>query len=73
MKITPNWLFTKDQSIINTIAIDPVHDKCIIGINNQIYYIDTITGKEQALCEKHKNDITCLAFRKDGLWFASGS
>jgi len=34
---------------------------------------DLVTGKETKKCEKHTGEISALAFRKDGLWFASGA
>jgi len=53
-------------------AVDPVHDQIIAGIGKVIYILNASDGTEVKKCEKHSQDITCLSYRKDGLWFASG-
>ena len=72
MKIIEKWK-QKTQYQINAISIDPVHNQIIVGIGKVIVFFDAITGKELGHCEKHTQDITCLAFRKDGKVFASGA
>jgi hypothetical protein len=52
--------------------VDPVQDQVLVAYGTTILLLDIITGKELKRCEKHSQDVTCLAFRKDGLWFASG-
>jgi len=57
---------------INACAVDPVHDHVLIGIGKIIYVINALDGTEIKKCEKHTQEITCLSYRKDGLFFASG-
>lgn len=74
MKIIVKWLEDK-KTPISACAIDPVFDKIIIGVGKLIYYF-SLKDKErsdQIKCDKHTSDVTCLGFRKDGLFFASGS
>jgi WD40 repeat protein len=72
MKIILKWQINKENVPIVACAIDPVHDKIIVGVGKTIIVMDVTTGAEIRKCEKHSQDITCLAYRKDGLWFASG-
>jgi WD40 repeat protein len=72
MKIILKWQLNKDNLPINACAIDPVHDQMIIAVGKSIIVLDVINGNEIRKCEKHTQDVTCLAYRKDGLWFASG-
>ncbi len=57
---------------INAMATDPVHDQIIIGVGKTIYVLNAVDGTEIKKCEKHTQEVTCLSYRKDGLWFASG-
>ena len=71
MKILVKW--TKKANVpISAISVSPVNNQVIIGIGKVIIFYDAITGKELKQCEKHTQDVTCLAFRKDGKFFASG-
>ena len=71
MRILVKW--TKKANVpINAISVSPVNNQVIIGIGKVIVFYDAITGKELKQCEKHTQDVTCLAFRKDGKFFASG-
>jgi len=45
----------------------------LISCGKAILILDSNTGNELKKCEKHTEDVTCLAVRKDGLMFASGS
>ena len=72
MKIIEKWKL-KHPIQINAISVDPIHNQMIVGIGKVIVFFDAVTGKELGHCEKHTNDITCLAFRKDGKVFASGA
>ncbi len=72
MKIIQKWQIVKENYPISACAIDTVHDQMIIGVGKIIIVLDVTTGAEIKRCEKHTADITCLAYRKDGLWFASG-
>ncbi len=72
MKIILKWQINKENTPIMACAIDPVHDKMILGVGKSIIVLDVVTGNELKKCEKHTQDITCLGYRKDGLWFASG-
>ena len=44
----------------------------ILSYGKVIIVLDIQTGLEIKRCEKHTQEVTCLAYRKDGLWFASG-
>jgi hypothetical protein len=44
----------------------------VIGYGRSIILLDILTGNEIKKCDKHTQDVTCLGYRKDGLWFASG-
>ena len=57
---------------MSALAVDPVQDQVLVAYGTTILLLDILTGKELRRCEKHSQDVTCLAFRKDGLWFASG-
>jgi WD40 repeat protein len=57
---------------VSALAVDPVQDQVLVAYGSTIVILDVISGKEIKRCEKHTQDVTCLAFRKDGLWFASG-
>jgi hypothetical protein len=72
MKIVLKWQINKEGIAISACAIDPVHDKMIISVGKAIIEMDVVTGAETKKAEKHTSDVTCLAYRKDGLWFASG-
>lgn len=72
MKIVLKWQITK-ESQVTACSVDPVHDQLIISYGKIIILYDIITGVEIRRCEKHTQDVTCLAFRKDGIWFASGA
>jgi hypothetical protein len=72
MKILLKWQLFKENNVITACAVDPVHDQAIIGVGKTIIILDVTNGNEIKRCEKHTGDITCLAYRKDGLWFASG-
>lgn len=72
MKIIVKWTQTNSVPIF-AIAVDPVHNHLIVGIGKAIVFFDAVTGKELKRCEKHTGDITCLTFRKDGQFFASGA
>lgn len=71
MRIVVKWKIEKNTSI-SACAVDPVHDKILIGVESEILMVDVNTGSELASYKKHSGDITCLGFRKDGLFFASG-
>jgi hypothetical protein len=73
MKIVLNWQVTKENIPISACAIDPVHDQIIIGVGKTIIMLLVTNGNELKRGEKHTSDITCLAYRKDGLMFASGA
>jgi hypothetical protein len=73
MKIVLNWQVTKENIAISACAIDPVHDQIIIGVGKTIIMLQVTNGNEVKRGEKHTSDITCLAYRKDGLMFASGA
>ena len=71
MRILVKW--TKKVNVpISAISVSPVNNQVIIGIGKVIIFYDAISGKELKQCEKHTQDVTCLAFRKDGKFFASG-
>ena len=72
MKILIKWTI-KTPIPITAISVDPVHNRLICGMGKQIILYDAVNGKELSKFEKHQGDITCLAFRKDGLIFASGA
>lgn len=71
MKIIIKWKLEKNCQIV-ALAVDPVHDQVLIGVEKTIVIFDSIKGSEIASCERHTSDITCLSVRKDGLFFASG-
>jgi hypothetical protein len=71
MKIILKWQQTKESPII-ACAVDPVQDNLIIGVGKTIIIYDVVSGNEKKRCDRHTGDITCLAIRKDGQWFASG-
>ena len=73
MKIILNWQVTKENLAINACAVDPVHDRLIIGLGKVIIMLDVTNGNELKRGEKHSSEITCLAYRKDGVMFASGA
>ena len=80
MKITVTWTLNHTMAVL-AIAIDPVHDCFIAGVGKRIYLYKIVfndkekkeEAKELKQMEKHTADITCLSFRKDGNFFASGS
>ena len=72
MKIIVKWTL-KNSIPISAISVDQVHNKLIVGLGKQIVYYDAVNGKEICRFEKHSQDVTCVAFRKDGLNFASGA
>ena len=72
MKIIVKWTI-KNPTPITSISVDQVHNKLIVGLGKQIVYYDAINGKELSRFERHTQDVTCVAFRKDGLNFASGA
>ena len=72
MKILLKWQINKENVPISACAIDPVHDNMIVGVGKNIIVINVENGEEIRKCEKHSAEVTCLAYRKDGLWFASG-
>lgn len=72
MKIILKWQLNKENVPISACAIDPVHDNMIAGVGKTIIVINLDNGEEIKRCDKHNGEITCLAYRKDGLWFASG-
>jgi WD40 repeat protein len=72
MKIILKWQLNKENIPISACSIDPVHDNMIVGVGKTIIVINVENGEEIKRCEKHTGEITCLAYRKDGLWFASG-
>ncbi len=72
MKIILKWQITKENYPISACAVDPVHDTILIGVGKVIIIVDVLTGNEIKRCEKHTQDVTCLAYRKDGNMFASG-
>jgi WD40 repeat protein len=72
MKIIQKWQIVKENYPISACAIDTAHDQIMIGCGKSIIILDVHTGSEIKRCEKHSGDITCLAYRKDGKWFASG-
>ncbi len=72
MKIILKWQLNKENVPISACAIDPVHDNMIVGVGKSIIVINVENGEEIRRCEKHAAEVTCLAYRKDGLWFASG-
>jgi len=72
MKILLKWQINKENVPISACAIDPVHDNMIVGVGKNIIVINVEKGEEIRKCEKHSAEVTCLAYRKDGLWFASG-
>ena len=72
MKIIVKWTI-KNPIPISAISVDQVHNKLIVGLGKQIVYYDAVNGKEICRFEKHSQDVTCVAFRKDGLNFASGA
>lgn len=72
MKIIVKWT-NKNPIPISAISVDQVHNKLIVGLGKQIVYYDAVNGKEICRFEKHSQDVTCVAFRKDGLNFASGA
>ena len=71
MRIVIKWKIDKNTPI-QALAVDPVHDQVLIGYGKSIIMIDVNKGSEVEVFEKHTADITCLGFRKDGLFFASG-
>ncbi len=72
MKIIVKWTQSNQVPIV-ALSVDPVHNQLIVGIGKTIVFFDALTGKELNRCEKHTQDITCLSFRKDGKFFASGA
>ena len=72
MKIIVKWTI-KTPTPISSISVDQVHNKLIVGLGKKIVYYDAVNGKELCTFEKHSQDVTCVAFRKDGLVFASGA
>jgi len=72
MKIIQKWLIKKENVSISACAIDPVFDQMIVGVGKTIYVINVENGEEIKRCDKHTAEVSCLAYRKDGLWFASG-
>ncbi len=72
MKIVLKWQYGRENIPISACAIDPVHDMMIVGIGKTIVLLNVDKGEEIKRCEKHTQEITCIAIRKDGLWFASG-
>ena len=72
MKIILKWKIEKENIPISACAVDPVHDRVIIGVKKAVVMLDIKTGEEIKKGEKHSADISCLAYRKDGLMFASG-
>lgn len=72
MKIILKWQLNKESIPIQALAVDPVHDQILVGVEKTILILDAVSGNELKKCEKHTQEVTCLAYRKDGLWFASG-
>ena len=72
MKIILKWQLNKENVSISACAIDPVHDHMIVGVGKTIILINVESGEEIKRSEKHTAEVTCLGYRKDGLWFASG-
>ena len=80
MKITVTWTLNHTMAVM-AIAIDAVHDCFIAGVGKRIYLYKIVfndqekkeEAKELKQMEKHTADITCLSFRKDGNFFASGA
>ena len=72
MKIIVKWKIDKGVPIM-ACAVDTVHDQVLIGVEKVIIILDILKGTEISKCERHTGDITCLNYRKDGLFFASGA
>ena len=72
MKILVKWTI-KNTIPISAISVDQVHNKLIVALGKVIVYYDAVNGKELSKFDRHTSDVTCVAFRKDGLNFASGA
>ena len=72
MKILVKWTI-KNAIPISAISVDQVHNKLIVALGKVIVYYDAVNGKELSKFDRHTQDVTCVAFRKDGLNFASGA
>jgi WD40 repeat protein len=71
MRIVIKWKLDKNTPI-SACAIDPVHDQILIGVDKTILILDSKEGTQIGKCNKHTQEVTCLGFRKDGMYFASG-